>query len=372
MIERIDTEAGFVALREEWNELLARSEAATPFLTWEWLHAWWNQLGRSFRLHILAVRSGGRLQAVAPLVDRGWEPVRLRLFRCASFLGAPMPAGNVGSDYLDVFTAPDAAGALEEIAEALAAEGRVLELAQVSSQGSNAERLVERLATGGWRLQRDDRRDACPWIDLDGHDWESYLATRGSEHRYAVQRKLRKLNRDFTVRFDLVATDEERRQALGQLIELHEKRWREKGDSNAFHTPALRAFHDDFTRRALENGWLRLYVLRLDGAPAAAFYALRYGDTYSFFQSGFDPAYARHSVGLVTMALSIQAAIGEGARRYDMLHGTEEYKFHWANATRPLARYVVFPPRLKGALARGLTGVYTTIRPMARRVLDSP
>jgi len=371
MIERVETEAGFVALRDEWNELLAGSRAATPFLTWEWLYSWWNQLGRGFRLHILAVRSGGRLVAVAPLVDRGWEPVRLRLFRCVSFLGSPLRAANVGSDYLDVFTAPDAAFALDEIAQALAGEHNVLELAQVPAEGSNGERLVDRLGGQGWRLQRDDKRDLCPWIDLQGHTWESYLATRGSEHRYAVQRKLRKLHRDFEVRFERVTTEAGRQEALAQLIGLHERRWLEKGESDAFNTPGLRAFHEEFSRRALERGWLRLYVLRLNGVPAAAFYALRYADTFSFFQSGFDPAYARHSVGLVSMALSIQAAIAEGAGRYDMLHGTEEYKFHWANETRPLARYVAFPPRLKGAFARGLTGVYATIRPMARRVLES-
>ena len=371
MVERIRDEAGFLAIREEWNELLARTDQATPFLTWEWLYSWWKHLGRRFDLDVLAVRSGGRLQAVAPFFTRGWEPMRLRLFRCSFLLGSPMPVGNVGSDYLDVFAAPEASAAVNEIADVLDAQRRVLELAQVCATGSTVRRIAERLADSGWRLRRDDERDVCPWIDLEGHTWESYLATRGSEHRYAVQRKLRKIAKDFEVRFDQVQTEAERTLALGQLIDLHDRRWREKGESNAFHTPALRAFHEDFSRLALEQGWLRLYVLRLNGAPAAAFYALRYGDTYSFFQSGFDPAYSRHSVGLVAMALSIQAAIREGAKRYDMLHGSEEYKFHWANATRPLGRYVAFPPRLKGALARALTGAYTAIRPMARRVLQT-
>lgn len=372
MVERVEDEAGFVALREEWNDLLARSGAATPFLTWEWLHTWWAHFGGGFRLKVLTVRSGGRLVAVAPLLTRGWEPLRLRLFRCALFLGSPLRTGNVGSDYLDLFIDPEAEGAAGEIADALAAERTVLELAQVRAEGSIARRIADDLEAAGWRLRRDGARDVCPWIDLAGHTWETYLATRGSEHRYAVQRKLRKVTRDFEVRFDRVATEPERREALAQLIDLHDRRWREKGESNAFHTPRLVAFHEEFSRRALENGWLRLYVLRLNGAPAAAFYALRYGDRFSFFQSGFDPAYARHSVGLVTMALSIQAAIGEGARVYDMLHGAEEYKFHWANATLPLARYVAFPPRLKGAVARGLTALYTALRPMARRVLESP
>src|SRR5207245_43184 len=81
---------------------------------------------------------------------------------------------------------------------------------------------------------------------------------------------------------------------------------------------------------APDRGWLRLSELRLDGRPAASLYGFRYRDTFSFYQSGFDPAYARDSVGLVTMGLAIRSAIEEGAAEYDLLHGDEAYKFQWA------------------------------------------
>lgn len=371
MIERVDDEAGLAALRREWNALLAKSDAATPFLTWEWLSSWCRSVGGGVRLRVLAVRSAGRLVGLAPLFAPDWDPRRLRLYSYLSFLGSPLRQGNIGSDYLDFIVDPAVPEAVDEIATALAAGGRVLELGQVAAERSTTERVARCLADRGWLLTREPR-DVCPWIDLEGHTWESYLATRGSEHRYAVQRKLRKLRRDFEVSFEHVTSEAERHVALAQLIDLHHRRWSERGESDAFHTPAMRAFHEEFTRHALQNGWLRLYILRLNGAPAAAFYALRYADTFSFFQSGFDPAFARHSVGVVTMALSIQAAIDEGARRYDMLHGSEEYKFHWANATRPLARYVLYPNHMQAALARGLGGLCSVLRPVARRVLQSP
>jgi len=89
-------------------------------------------------------------------------------------------------------------------------------------------------------------------------------------------------------------------------------------------------------------------LLRLDGRPAAAVYGLRYGPTFSFYQSGFDPALARHSVGLVALGLSIREAIAEGATEYDLLHGREPYKFLWARRTRDLGRIDLFPPTLGG------------------------
>ena len=36
----------------QWNELLATSAADNPFLTWEWLHAWWTHFGRPARLRV--------------------------------------------------------------------------------------------------------------------------------------------------------------------------------------------------------------------------------------------------------------------------------------------------------------------------------
>src|SRR5262245_4759093 len=85
----------FHGLRDEWTALLADSSAASPFLTWEWLYAWWTHLRDARALHLLTARCGGRLVGVAPLsVARGrfsW-PSRLE------FLGI----GWAGSDYLDV------------------------------------------------------------------------------------------------------------------------------------------------------------------------------------------------------------------------------------------------------------------------------
>jgi CelD/BcsL family acetyltransferase involved in cellulose biosynthesis len=371
LIEEIADDAGFRALRGEWSELLADSRSPSVFQTWEWLYTWWRHLAPSRRPAILAVRREGRLDAIAPLVTRGWDVRRLQLYRSLSFLGTPLRSGNVGSDYLDVIVRRDRPEALIELAAALTRRGRVLDLAQVPSESADLDRLTDALRDANWSLRRQDC-GLCPVVDLDGQTWESYLATRGREHRYAVQRKLRALRKGAEVRFERAQSEEERGVALRLLLDLHERRWREKKDaepSDAFSTVALRGFHETFTRRALEQGWLRLYVLRVDGVPAAALYGLRHGSTFSFYQSGFDPAFARRGVGVVTMALSIEAAIQEGAAAYDFLHGAEEYKFHWANRTRPLVRLALFPARPQGRLAAALAAAAAYLRPVARRVL---
>src|SRR5204862_1704708 len=119
---------------------------------------------------------------------------------------------------------------------------------------------------------------------------------------------------------------------------------------------------------ALERGWLRLFVLWLGDAPAATFYGFRYGSVFSFYQSGFDPAFGKLSVGTVTMGLAIKSAIEEGASEFDLLHGEEAYKFHWAKRTRRLGRIVSFPSGARGRMSWLGTAAADVARKLARKL----
>jgi CelD/BcsL family acetyltransferase involved in cellulose biosynthesis len=209
----------------------------------------------------------------------------------------------------------------------------------------------------------------CPFIDLTNHTWDTYLHTLGSSQRYNFNRRLRALQKAFDVRVESIETANEAQRGLDVVMELHQKRWDFRGDSEAFPTAATVEFHREFVRLAAERGWLRLRILWLDGRAVAALYGMRYGPTFYFYQSGFDPAYSKHSVGLVMMGLSIKAALEEGASEYDLLHGDEEYKFHWARAHRELGRLELYPPHARARLYKRAIGFNRAARRMARRVL---
>src|SRR5439155_27166317 len=127
----------------------------------------------------------------------------------------------------------------------------------------------------------------CPIVTLAGHTWESYLASLGASHRANFRRRLRALTKRFDMRFELIASGPARGEALAALVRFHGQRFGASG-STAFLSPALRAFHDDASRRAIDQGWLRLFVLRLDGAIAAVMYGFSYNNRFYFYQHGFD------------------------------------------------------------------------------------
>jgi CelD/BcsL family acetyltransferase involved in cellulose biosynthesis len=361
-IERIEDADCFAGMAEEWDALLRDSAADGVFLTWEWLHTWWRHLGGRRRLFLLAVRAGEQLVAVAPLALAPPQLDRLLPFRTLQFLGT----GMVGSDYLDVIVRRGWEDeTVPALAEYLRSRRAMLELRQLRPEAL-AWRLAERLQPGGWTC-RQARTEVCPYIPLAGHTWESYLATLGAAHRYNVQRRLRNLQRDFAVRFERVTREEDRGPALARLIALHHARWGSR--SEAFAAPGLTSFHEAVSGLALARGWLRLLELRLDDRPAASLYGFRYGDSFSFYQSGLEPELAKHSVGLVTMGLAIKSALEEGAGEYDLLHGAEPYKFLWAREARELRRLEMYPPLWRGLLCRRTLALGRAARRTVRRVL---
>ena len=207
----------------------------------------------------------------------------------------------------------------------------------------------------------------CPFINLAGHSWDSYLSTLGGSHRANFRRRLKRLSQRFDMRFEAVLDEPARREALDALIGFHRQRF--GVGTTAFVTDGLRAFHDDFTRRALANGWLRMFTLRLNGAPAAVMYGFFYNHRFFFYQHGFDAVHEPFSPGLVLMGLTIQAALAEGALEFDMLFGTEKYKSLWARDQRPLAELQLFPPSVAGFFHRQTREAETSARTVARKIL---
>jgi CelD/BcsL family acetyltransferase involved in cellulose biosynthesis len=359
-VECVDSSWGFTALRPEWNALLRDSVSDCPFLTWEWLHTWWTHLSGSSQLRIAAIRSGTELVALAPFRITN---SRIALLSRLDMLGT----GEAGSDYLDVIVRhgweTDAIRSLASFARSQNVTLRLPHLAPTAM----ACNLADDVAIGGWTASTSID-GVCPYISLAGHTWDSYLGTLGSSHRANVRRRIKALGQKFSMRFERVTTEALRSEALAALVTFHERRYVGRGGSTAFMTPALRAFHDEVTRRALDRGWLRLFVLHVNDALVAVMYGFMYNGRFYFYQHGFDDRYLQHSVGLVVMGLSIRAAIDEGADEFDMLWGVEPYKWLWARETRELRKIQLFPPHVGGRIYLGVSRARRRLGTLARRL----
>jgi CelD/BcsL family acetyltransferase involved in cellulose biosynthesis len=326
------------AARPTWEALSVAG--ANPFATWAWADAWWRQWGRSRGLALYGVhRTDGSLAAIVPLCRAGRGPLRALRW-----------LGHGPGDQLGPVCAPaDRSLAARALPAALQRERGVL--------------LAERLPVeDGWPQLLNGvllRREPNPVLPLTG-DWDAYLASRSANFRQTVRRRERRLARAHTLRYRL-ADDPARLDAdLDVLFDLHRRRF---GARSSILGARTQAFHRDLAARALAGGWLRLWLLELDGRPAAAWYGFRFGGREWYYQAGWDPARARDAVGFVLLAHSVRAAMADGMSEYRFLRGGEAFKDR-------------FGPRDEGlvtvGIARGAAGhaalaaARAALRPKAR------
>jgi CelD/BcsL family acetyltransferase involved in cellulose biosynthesis len=353
--------ASFEQLLWEWDSLVAAGTSRTPFLSSGWMDCWRRYAMGSDSLHVIAVRdNNGRLAGIAPFMCvRGGFSLADRL----AFLGT----GPAGADYLDLIVRDgDSTGVHAAVAAAVHARNLPLYLDRLPP-ASNADRFAAELQRIGWTALHDSP-DVCPFIDLSGHTWDSYLGSLGAAHRANTRRRLRALHASFDVKFTLIDSHCGRRDALDHLIGFSQHRWKARGGTTAFPDKAMVAFHHAVTGQAMNEGWLRLYALSLNGAVAAVMYGFALDDRFYFYQHGYDGDYADYGLGLVLMALTVRASIEHGIREFDMLYGNEPYKSLWARQQRPLSRIQLFPPRIAGTLLRRKAETRRALRLMARQL----
>ena len=297
----------FKELEGSWRDLVAHSSTCTPFQTFEWHSTWWQMYGGGKQPMAIAVYEGQDLVGLYPLTKSHgiWRTVR--------------PMGMGPSDYLH----PLIRNGYEEPASACLNEA-ITNLSGVDLIDLHQIRETNPLASC---LAASPLEQAtCLVLDLPA-TYEAYLATLGKSLRYDVRKLDKSLFATGRASIEQVSPDDISA-GMDILFEQHRLRWRKRGLPGAFLGKGIE-FHKRWAAQASRNGWLWLSVLRLDGEPIGAIYAMKLGETAFYYQAGFDPSKGSVSPGTLLVAHTIRRAIEEGARHFDFMRGDEGYKRRW-------------------------------------------
>ena len=349
----------------EWRALNQRARAGTMFLGPDWLEPWWSHFGGGRELSTICVREGGRLIGVLPLFS---EKVRLggiEVCRLA-FLGD----GETGCDYLDVLAEP---GREREVLDLCLAKlmdlpWDVCDLDGLWRESFTASQLAHRFPPGraSRSVVRDGRlRFVCPHVPLAG-TWEQYL--EGLGRRENLRRRENWLFRQPGVSIACVREPDAATKATEEFLGLHRARWAVEGGSDGLTDERHEAFHREASQRLAHAGALRMYTLFAARRPVASVYGVVHGDKFNYYQSGYDPAWAGKSVGLVLLSRTVQDAFAEGHGEFDFLRGNESYKRDWARGERWTIQVRLWRGR-RGRAARSALGASTFAREMVKAAL---
>ncbi len=297
-------------LEPEWRQLLPRASLRCPFLSPTWLRVWWEEFAEGRELLLLSVRSGGELVGVAPL---------MRQDSALTFAG-----DTEICDYMD-FTAVAGAeqAVLSAVLRSLSEEPwQQLVLWALRDDSPTLKALAAVCADLGLSLDVQ-LEDVCPRVGLPG-SWEEYQAGLKKKERHELRRKLRKLPQGGQVGLEALEAPAEVEASLDDFLRLHGAA---RSDKAAFMTEAMARFFRRIVSALAGEGLVELIFLTLDRVRVAAVLCFRAEDELLLYNSGYDPAYAGLSVGLLSKALALRRTIEEGRKRFDFLRGAEPYKY---------------------------------------------
>ena len=310
----VHTDPGdILRLAPEWRSLMEASSHAHPFYDPAWHATWWKHLG-SGEVHLCTIGpEEGPPIAIAPLTLREDGVMR--------FIG-----GEDLTDYLDIVARDGAHGEawralLEYLESKEAPPWRELILHSVPA-GSPT---VDFFSAPGTRASVE-QENVCPVIRLPD-SWDEYTGMLGQRDERELRRKIRKANLESGLEFHRTLSEAELEIDLEEFFRLHELSQPEKAE---FWNPSRRGFFREMAKEMFALGWLDLTIMRVDGHPVAANFALDYDDRIYLYNSGFDPGERELSAGLVLLAQNIEQAIRAGRDSLDMLRGDEPYKYRYA------------------------------------------
>jgi CelD/BcsL family acetyltransferase involved in cellulose biosynthesis len=322
------------AIRERWEDLALADPRDGFFRTPAWYLAWMKHIRPDAEPFVVVVRDRtGGVVGIAPLCRLTFRDLGFRL-AALSFAGREVVSG----DFLDfVAENPIRDQVVMEFTRffwehrdewGLFVAGELVE-------GGGSHRALQSLADEHDLTVRSQEDRVCPYIELPA-SFDAYLSALSSSTRYHIRRRMRDVLEKGGCRVEAYAEPDTICEHLDTLIRLHVARWQREDMPGTLTRPGFPEFLRQICGNPTRTSKSKLYILWLDGKPAAGLLMFYFGDSALYYQAGWDPssAVAALSPGVVVMARSIQDAIAEGAKYYEFLRGDESYKSRWTNTQR--------------------------------------
>jgi len=301
----------FASLEELWNSLIPDCGVKSFFLSHDWQRLWWDSFGEGRELLLLAFHQASENLGIAPLQ---------RQDDVVSFLG-----DTDLFDFHDFIIPQGKEAAFYPILEdyLTSQPWQQLYFPSLSHTSPTLEYLPQMAERQGWKCQVE-QEDVSPTLILP-EDWDTYLSGLRKKDRHELRRKFRRLEGAEGFEPKVYTNPEDVANKLGAFFDLMRQSREEK---HRFLTPERESFFRAMAVALAEVGVLGLWFLEQNGTPVSSALCFDYCGRRLLYNSGFDPAFAELSVGLLLKATCIQDAIERKLTSFEFLRGDEPYKYH--------------------------------------------
>jgi len=325
-ITEVNNQHDLSTLKDSWQALSQQCDHSI-FSTWEYLSIWWRYFGKDATLRVLIAQENGEPLGIAPLMLLKHKSSHLGSLHKIQFLGH-------GSDYADFILPKKNTKCLKLFLDKLLqfSDWDILELEGINEESTTAKTLLEIQSYATPKFELNDW-SLCYNICLSDSlkDFKNGLSRNMMKN---LDKRMRRLTNNFKVEFKTQNDFKSVRVAMETFFNLHEKRWKSKGEPGAFSIKENRDFQISLAETFNAKGWLALYFLTVDDEPTSVAYTFDYNLRKYGCLTGFDPEFKQFGVGNLLKMHIIEECFRKGFREYDFGRGSESYKAEWATGVR--------------------------------------
>lgn len=377
-VDFIRDEAGLLASRADWKRLWQQDATADLFGSLDWVHNLFVHFGQAEDEASLAFAGEGGLvaipggpwslqvcvvrdqqeaaTAILPLVKIEGSMFGLRRRILSVPLNFHAPRSGLIATRFDAPTAAALADALMRCAD-----WDVLILDGLPAACGRADLLAEALAMRGAASARQWQWPSA-FLRIQG-SFEDYLGGGARQHfRRSLVKSTNGIARLGTIEFECHRGHEAAKTGFDLFLQVDAGSWKAKSGESIAQIPALAGYYRNLCELMAEGLGIEVWIMRVGGAPAAAFLCPNDGRIRYTLKSSFDESFtsSNRSPSLVLLAEIVRHAWQEGSRGVDFV-GKVAFLDRWSNEDLILRQHLLFRRRsvwLRLRLARRVRAVF--------------
>jgi CelD/BcsL family acetyltransferase involved in cellulose biosynthesis len=258
------------------------------------------------------------------------------------------------------------ARAVAQALHEVASEWDVLDLSYLSDAFPNWRALHSQLLSAGL-LTALAPAGRNLRIALD-QPWSAYYANRSRSLKKKNNLAANRLERSGRVQLQWLRNAEVTAAVLDEVIAVSARSW--KGSTGlSLDKSGPNAFVRRLSELAAAQGWLSVWILRINGTPIAAEYQLIGNGAVHALRSDFDESHAAASPGSFLNWKLLEQLFAAGQGQYFMGPGENAYKLQWSSDGPPMFQLQAFSPNLRGrALGQWDMSIKPALRALRERL----
>ncbi|MDD1701035.1 MAG: GNAT family N-acetyltransferase [Methanoregula sp.] len=334
-IEVIESEEGFLAIKDEWDALIDKSINPTFYSTYPFVFTVWkNFKNENNRLFILLVRRDAVLVGIAPFRIECTMVGKIRLFRKIKYI-AEWGEGDKPS----IISTEKQSYILDRIFQFLNGEFTQWDEIQLMEQPENSPFLKQSFFGNKWYSTMVVPKNPSFYISIAG-TWEEYLMTRGKNTHKTWTRYRKKLyDLSEGVLFQCYDDPEFVSESLKRFIAIEQSGWKKGQEFSVGGNEKKKRFYEELLVLLVHKKMAAIYLLTSGTTDIAGIIVYKYNSIVYMAHITYRPTYAKYSPGIILNAEIIKTLFGTIYHEYDFLIFERKdekslYKKKWSTGSR--------------------------------------